>query len=298
MTCGNIGMVVSRASSLCRLERFGLRRAEFVLMEADTQEIVKNFVSERNMKFSAHCPFFAEDNPPTRAGLLASIVDSDEDRRMKSLALMERTIAAAGAIGAEYVVVHAQKPENFGGDNPIGFDEQAALDSALRSCEKLVELSGRHDVPVLVENVFRNSSFFSAKSFRAVFDSFPELGFCLDVGHLDVDCRLYDFDFDEFIDSALPFMKAIHLQNSNPDYPIGGRQQWKIPVHPSHTAKDGWRDIEALLRKVLAANPQCAVNFEMRYGIPEENTIYEEGVDWIKRLIPEILSKNDSVRQA
>ncbi|HOO56303.1 MAG TPA: TIM barrel protein [bacterium] len=285
------GMVIANYRFINYIDEFDLERAEFLLIEEENRKKFENFLSERKIPFSAHAPVFIPETHPDRTGLLSCIVDADGERREKSIDMMLVTLKEAARLGAEYVVVHAQRPENFGGENTAGFDQKQALDSAKRSCEVLSSKSIEYSVPVYIENLFRNRSFYSPESFNNLLESFPEMGFCLDVGHLAVDSRELDFPFDEFVDAVLPSIKAIHLQNANPDYDNGMNRPWKIPVHPSQRKEDGWCDIEGLLGKVLKYNPDCTVNFESRTNVPEERRMLIEGIEWIKELIPSILDE-------
>jgi sugar phosphate isomerase/epimerase len=288
---GILGMVIAHARNIRRIDEYGLSRAEFVLIEPESKDELVQFITERGLRFGAHCPIFKPCDHPGNNSLLASLSDWDETRRRASLELMERNLADAAALGAEYAVVHIQRPENFGGSNPPGFGEQDALESAKRSCERLLETSNSLGVPVFIENLFRNSTFNSPESHANLLDSFPELGFCLDAGHLDVDSREFGFPFDEFLDAVLPHLKEIHLQNSNPSIEDGKGRPWKIPVHPSQSASDGWLDVVKLLVKALSANPRCIVSLESRMNVPEEQDMIREGVEWMKRIVPQILSE-------
>lgn len=286
----NTGMVIAHARNLHWLDEFGLGRGEFVLMESEARNELERFISDRKLPFSAHVPVFKPEDHPGNNALLACLVDWDEPRRLESLRLMEKNIGDALALGAEYVVAHIQRPENYGGLNPEGFSAREALDSAKEGCEQLLRRAAAGGMPVYIENLFRNSSFFAPETSRALLDSFPELGFCLDIGHLDVDAREFGFPFEEYLDAVMPYLRAVHLQNSNPAH-AGGSRTWKIPVHPSQTEAEGWRDIEKILRKILAHNPRCIINFEQRMNVPEELEMIREGIEWVKKLIPEILSQ-------
>lgn len=283
-----LGMVIVLARNLELLDKFGLTRGEFGLIERESRGELMKFIADRGLGFGVHCPLYRPADHPQKNSLLAALSDGVEERRLESVKLMEDAIIDAAEIGGEYTVVHIQRPENFGGDNPDGFSEQAALDSARRSCETLLETARRHNMPLYIENLFRNRSFHAPETYRALLDSFPDLGFCLDIGHLDVDSREFGFPFDEFLDAVMPYLRDVHLQNSNSGPVVEGVRPWKYPVHPAQKEADGWRDIPAILCKIVSANPDCYINFESRINIPEEEQILHEGIDWIKDLLPEI----------
>ena len=159
------------------------------------------------------------------------------------------------------------------------------MDAACRSAEALVEKSGRAGVPVLIENIMDNSGFYRAEQYLELLEKFPPLGFCLDIGHLDVDARRFGIDFREFVRTLAPRTCEVHLQNSTEPGNSTAPRPWKIPVHPSQTPEAGWCDIEAVLRDVLAARPDCVVNFEFRPDKGQDKNFILEGMDWVRRIL-------------
>jgi sugar phosphate isomerase/epimerase len=287
-----LGMVVVYERNLRLLDEFGLRRAEFGLIEREARGVLEKFIADRGIGFGVHCPLFKPEDHPENNVLLAALADGDEDRRLASMKLMEGAISDAADVGGEYIVFHIQRPENFGGDNPDDFSERAALDSARRSCERLLAAAREKNIPIFIENLFRNRSFHAPATYRALLDSFPEIGFCLDIGHLEVDSREFGFPFDEFMDAVMPNLKDVHLQNSNSTPVVTEPRSWKYPVHPAQTVVDGWLDIPSILTKIFRAKPDCYINFESRIILPDEEQIIREGIEWIKNLIPEIEEEN------
>jgi len=280
-------MVVARVENLWRLDAFGLRRAEFVIFDPATRGSLVEFIKGTGLRFSVHTPMFVPDDYPENP-LLACIVDPDDGRRRKAVDLMMRSIDLAAELGGEYTVVHVQRPEQFAGAPPGAFGEREAVRTAMRSSEALAEHSRKTGVPVLLENLMDNSSFYKAEHYLEVLDAFPQLGFCLDVGHIDMDARRFGIDMMEFVRALAPYTRAVHLQNSwGPNHPTAPRP-WKIPVHPSQKPSEGWVDIRSLLTTVLVARPDCSINFEYRPERSQGNAFIIEGMNWIREILIEL----------
>jgi sugar phosphate isomerase/epimerase len=282
----NLGMVIANQRNLWRLEEYGLSRGEFVVFDPESRAELDEYISRRRLRFSLHNPLFRPESYPENP-LLACIVDPEEERRRMAVAMMVDNISLAAEMGAEFIVVHVQRPEQFAGAAPGGFDERKALDTALASAETLAAKSAETGLPVLIENLMDNSTFHRAEQYLAVLDAFPELGFCLDVGHLDVDARKFGFDLMEFVRAVAPRTKAMHLQNSAEPSLSTAPRPWKIPVHPSQNPRDGWCDIHTIISETLKVSPDCIINFEFRPGKEHENGYIAEGMDWVRGIISE-----------
>jgi sugar phosphate isomerase/epimerase len=278
-----LGMVIARAENLPRLEYFDLGRAEFVVFAPEQKQELDAFIAARKPSFSVHNPLYVPPDYPENP-LLACIIDSDEDRRRLAVGLMLDSIRIAADMGAEFVVVHIQRPEQFAGVAP-GCTALKAMDSALRSAEALAEKSAELDMPVLVENLMDNACFYLPEHYLALLEKFPSLNFCLDIGHLDLDARRFGFEFYDFVRALAPRTREIHLQNSSGAAMGDGKRLWKTPVHPTQTEAEGWRDVGAVLRDVLAARPDCIVNFEFRPQKYHDENFIREGIEWVRGIV-------------
>jgi sugar phosphate isomerase/epimerase len=276
-----LGMVIARPANFALLDRFGLRRAEFVVFSPSDRTFLEEEIRRRGLAYSAHCPVFREPDYPENP-LLACAADTDEARRERTIALIGRNLKSAAELGAEHLVVHIQRPVFFSGDDPNGLTDENLFEAAEASCARLAEMSREAGVPILLENLMDNPHFCRAETYLALFERFPEFGFCLDVGHLDVDARSFGVDFEGFVRALAPHTRAVHLQNSRGGGDNFEGRYWKMPVHPSQNTGDGWRDIVWLLDTVLAANPRCIVNFE---SVPTDIDYAAEGVRWVRGLL-------------
>ncbi len=279
-----LGIVVAHDSHLEWLEICQVRRAEFLLFEPGDKVRLLKYATDHDLKFSAHCPIL-KDPSHAENPLLATIIDSDSTRRDAALRLMFGSARTASDMGAEYMVVHLQRPENFGGPNSQGFDHAAALDVARRGLSSLCDISSRFDLPIYIENLMDNSSFYKPEHYAALLSTFPSIGFCLDIGHLALDLKNFGVPIDEIIDATLPHIRAVHLQNSNISLAPRIRRYWKIPVHPDQPPAEGWLDIPAILDKIIASCSGVAINLEGRPDGEFDIDYMREGALWCDSLI-------------
>lgn len=283
-TFPNLGMVIARGHNLWRIPAYGLNRTELVVFDLEEKEKVVSFIHENNIRFSIHTPLFLQpgyhENP-----LLACIVDPDPERRCLAVGLILENIELAAELGAEFVVAHIQRPEQFAGAAPDEFDEKNAMAAALASAEVIAEKSRASGVPVFLENLMDNSVFHRPEQYIEILEAFPDLGFCLDVGHLDVDTRRFGIDFWEAFRALAPHTREMHLHNSaGLTHPTAPRP-WKIPVHPSQKSNPDWCDIEAIIKEMLAVRPECIINLEFRPEKTQDSDFIMEGVNWIRDIM-------------
>ena len=284
-----LGMVLAHGGRFFdRLDEFGLDRAEFIIIAPGHRPGLDAFLDSHDISFSVHCPLVVPDYYPENP-LLASVLDFDQDRRRLGVNLMLDTMREAACLGAEYMVVHLQRPEHFGGSNPSDSTVQSAVDIASSSCEVLHKASQELKIPVLLENLMDNTIFNRPETYVELLERFPGMGFCLDVGHLDVDARAFGFTFDEFVETLSPYIRAVHLQNSRTRQSDFNGRHWKIPVHPDQKETGGWLDIEKVLRGILFRNRGCVINFEARLDEDHDHDYMAAGVRWIQELLPQIL---------
>lgn len=287
-----LGMVLAHSAGIKRLLDYNLKRAELIIFNASEREELKEFLDNAPVTVSGHCPIFIPEDYPENP-LLASLLDFDDGRRDMGLRLMAESARDAAELGAEYLVVHTQRPEHFGGANPDTATREQARGIVTDSCNTLMRYYSDFGVPFYLENQMDNSLFCTADDYISVLRKFPDFGFCLDIGHLDVDARKFGFSFSGFIDDMLPYIRAVHLQNSNSAQSDFIGRHWKIPVHPDQKTEDGWRDIECILKKILGYNRNCVINFEARPDELHDMNYMREGVMWIKKLMPDILDGLD-----
>lgn len=257
----------------------GLQRGEFYNFFPESLSDLSRRIERHGLAASIHAPLVRMPwypSPPT----LSFLCDVDEDRRSLSLAMVEETMKAAEAFGAEYVVVHfpVTPTTGTGGLSP-GLLKDIAWDSAGR----LAEYSDRHGVPIHMEG-FGPSPFMNAGFLNEVMRGFPCLRYCFDTGHMHIASQRDGFDLYEFAGGLAPNIGSVHVWNSRglEDYLSFGH----IPVHPLQRPEDGWVDTARVLRLIIAGNPGCRIILEsgLRYPQSLGGHDFREGVQWVREL--------------
>jgi sugar phosphate isomerase/epimerase len=258
----------------------GLKRGEFYNFPPDDLPALKRSILLHNIAMSIHSPLVKPQwypDPPTWTFLC----DVDEDNRQLTLRMVEGTMELAEEFGAEYVVVHFPAPSTV---DTTGFSPAKLREIALDSCERLAELSQKHNIPIHVEG-FGPSPFLDPTFLIEVITQFPVLRYCWDSAHMYISAQRDGFDYYEFAERLAPYLGSIHLWNTRgmDDY-LAFRH---IPVHPSQTPEKGWVDIPRLLRIVGRLNYSCPIIFESVHRYPEAlgDHDYRDGVKWVKELV-------------
>ena len=125
----------------------GLQRGEFYNFFPENIADLSRRIERHNVAASIHAPLVRipwYPSPPT----LSFLCDVDEQKRHLSLAMVEETMKAAEAFGAEYVVVHFPVTPTTG-VNGLGYAQLKAI--AWDSACHLAEYSQRHRVPIHME---------------------------------------------------------------------------------------------------------------------------------------------------
>ncbi len=225
---------------------------------------------------SFHSPMPRPDHY-TDSGVACTYLHEDSARREISFALLEDTLTHAKDWEADYVVTHL----TYGKTDTRDPGRAAALATA--ACERFAALSRAHDLPIDIEFAAYTAAFNTAAQFAAAVAPHPELGLCIDTGHVMLGARLNRRDYFADIRALAPRARSMHLWNTQGDGPE------HIPLHPAQSPAEGWIDLEQTLRIVLAHNPEINLVFE--YPIAKVDRQIQSGYDWIKTMKADILRK-------
>lgn len=257
----------------------GLQRGEFYNFFPENLADLSRRIEAHGLAASIHAPLVRipwYPSPPT----LSFLCDVDEQKRHLSLAMVEETMKAAGAFGAEYVVVHFPVTPTTG-TNGLTRGQLKAI--AWDSARHLADYSRRHGVPIHMEG-FGPSPFLTVYFLNEVMRSFPCLHYCFDTGHMHIASQRDGFDLYDFARGLAPNIGSVHVWNNRgiDDYLSFGH----IPVHPLQKAGDGWVDMARILGIIVSGNPGCRVILEsgMRYPDSLGGHDFREGVEWVKEL--------------
>jgi sugar phosphate isomerase/epimerase len=183
------------------------------------------------------------------------ITGPDEAGISEAVALVERTLAAAAEIHADYVVTHF--PSVLREPPGDAIRPARARETAKRVAASLQELAAEHGVRLFLENVGPNPHFHRAEHYCEVFESTPDLRMCLDFGHAHV--LDGPEDVYEFTRIVAPHVASVHLYNATREsYRVGFH---RVPAR-EQTREHGWMDLRALLRHLREAAPLEFVVFE------------------------------------
>lgn len=292
-----VGMVIARMAHTEWLQINELCRGEFINFPPAELDLLYAYIQDQGIRFGIHCPLFQ----PTwleEKGLYLAMLDQDTKRRRLFFRLVEENLEWGSRWEAEYVLVHIQRMMLFdtlqNGELSTSDAEALVWEGAAR----LDELSQQYGIPIYVENALGCPFFYESEQYIALFERFPRLRFCLDIGHLLVDATLYHFRADRFIEQIAPYIRSLHLYNKpalgkleNVTFEQFQKLRQKFPVHPSQSPADGWNDTETFLRIVLRNNEHCIINFEVHPSLYPDYTYTQEGIRWVKALRRQILAQ-------
>ncbi|MFD7709622.1 sugar phosphate isomerase/epimerase family protein [Streptomyces sp. NPDC059785] len=172
------------------------------------------------------------------------VTGPSEQGREQALLLVERTLQTAFDSSAAYVVVHFPTPHPRPRPAPPspGTERPLTSEVILREGERLAKLQERYGVPMFVENLSYHPDFGSAADYRALFETYPGLRMCLDVGHAHT--SIHSTDLYDFVARTGEFVSSVHLYNTRREGAHAGAHD--IP-HPDRQRGDEWIDLPRLL---------------------------------------------------
>lgn len=256
-----------------------LRRGEFYHFPSYELPALKKSIYDHKLAASIHAPLVRPEwypEPPTWSFLC----DVDKNNRNLTLRMIQETLAMAGDLGAEYVVVHFPCPTTAAaGESPSKLEA-----IAWSSADRLAEFSAKHNLAIHVEG-FSPSPFLTPEFLSQILGQFPPLRYCFDAGHMNIAAHRIGFDLYDFARQMVPYLGSIHLWNNRSfeDYEAFRH----IPVHPSQKPEEGWVDIKKLLEALTGDQSRCPIIFESGhyYPIALGDHDYRDGVRWVKELL-------------
>lgn len=260
-------------SKLGTLTEYGLRQLEIGFFDAQSLPLVMEFVRREGLAYGFHDPL---PRPPSFDHPF--LTDPDEEKRTTTLGSLRKTLETAVNYKALYVVGHLPSvllhPR-------LGLDEERIMALAQDSCSRLAFWSEEAGIPILLENVGPNPYFYRAESFFGVFQAYPALRFCLDIGHLHLTALHTGLDPCDFAERLSPYTDLIHVYNATREtYHL----YHHLPAHPSQRPEEGWADIPNILRSALSKTLSCTIVFEHTPQYPADKAFIAEGIEWVKEL--------------
>jgi sugar phosphate isomerase/epimerase len=243
---------------------------------------VVKFVKEHSLPIGIHCPL-----PHYGWPSYFEITGPHYSRQKEALELVQHTLEAAKSVDAKYIVVHFPSTlPSYSLWNVSHLVSDRYINNAIIMARKLVEISKKCKVPILIENVGPNPFFYSGDHYRALFEEVDGLSMCLDFGHAHV--LPMSEDVYQFTEKVSKYVTSVHLYNTRlQDYHIGVHH----PPYQSFSGSDGWMDIPRLLEILSRHSSLHYLIFEYttREGWQEDNPACTE---WIRNLVKELWLTN------
>jgi sugar phosphate isomerase/epimerase len=250
----------------------GIGRCEVFDVAPEALPALAAYLAAAPQPFSIHAPLVRPR--PGRAPSAVFFL-ADSPAREESFAELALTLAAAAAHGAQYVVTHL----NWVADVP---SEGRAEFLAHEAAGRIALLSRLHRVPVHIECGGYTGGFHRAGQFAALARAFPDLGLCLDVGHLWLIAQERGRSAYADIEVLAPYARSMHLWAARNLETY--RRQGHLPLHPARDGRDGWLDLGRAVAPVLAARPDCAVILEYTWT-PDDAAPAAEGLRWASDVV-------------
>lgn len=181
---------------------------------------VKAVQQEYSLSFSIHAPF-----PPPKKQFILNPASLHSPTLKKTNECIINSIEVARELNAKIVGIHPgflayptlpvnkTRPERFA-------NYKKAFSTAVSSIEKFCDYAYLYDIEVLVENLdfyHEGYMFVREDEFLSLFKviNAKNLGFLLDIGHLNYSARNLGFDMIEFITKLEKVTRMIHIHDNN-----------------------------------------------------------------------------------
>lgn len=240
---------------------------EFYNYPASALPSIQRFCCSNGVRPALHTPVpFDGPEPLTR---FAPTGPNVADARL-ALRLAIRTVECAAALNAQHVVVHFPSP--YPPYPKSSFDEACAA-----FLEPLQDSARREGVLVLLENLTPHPLLNMPIHYQEIVDSYPDLGFCLDVGHAHL--LRSRGALTQFIEVLGPAIRSVHLYNTTPK-----RRRWfgHEPVGGHQRTADGFADIAAVVRQLVALSQPDTLILEHD---PVDQETGKAAANWTRGLI-------------
>lgn len=231
------------------------------------------------VSFGVHFPLIKRDGK-TRDPLFISL---DGSERREALLDFEEEVRFVSEIGAKYILTHFPKPFimdpglnwnfwRFADERERILESECSFETVKERSfgvfEKLSELSKKNGIKIILENDLLNKYFYEKELLYELFNTYPQLGLCLDFGRLHLQEKIDpDFHAVALISEMVQFVDLIHLWNARVDTKMSGGH---YPVLPELSAQEGWGDIGLYLKTLTERKKDLKVQFEHRSDLISE----------------------------
>ena len=259
---------------------------------AAAQELVSASKRE-GFRFGVHFPLIKPDSI-YRDPLLMAL---DLNEREISWRSFEQEVLFSAENGAAYILTHFPKPVlvnrsmdleywRFAGEKEWMFADEypeSQLTNLLGEMFYRIDmLAESYGIPIFLENDAMCSTLADTDLLSKLFDRYPRVGLCLDIGRLHLQSSIDSrFDGLKFTHKMAPYVRFVHLWNTNPlQNQVGGH----YPVLPSQRLEEGWADTGGYLGAICGKRNDFFVLFEHRSDLISEADL-ERCYEWVRELL-------------
>jgi sugar phosphate isomerase/epimerase len=256
------------------LKRFPASHVEIGFYPEDRLAVVLDYVTGLGLSYGFHDPL-----PWHPRWQWPSLTDPDATEQARSLGVVAQTLETAVRHKARYTLTHFPSV-HF--DPVAGWSRGRALEAAHEAAATLARWADERGMPLLLENVGPNP-YWDAEAWVEIFETYPPLSFCLDVGHLHLATE-EDHEADRaFVAALAPYTRQVHLYNAT-------REAYQafhhVPAHPDQDPAEGWIDLPALLAELLARRRgPLRIVFEHTPQYPVDDDYVLAGMGWVRGLV-------------
>jgi sugar phosphate isomerase/epimerase len=267
-------MVQGDLNRLAVLAALPATHVEIGFMEPAALDICLAFVRDLGRTYGFHDPL-----PFDPRWRWPSMTDPNPAEQARSLGVMSRTLDTAQRHDAVYAPTHFPsvhfEPVN-------GWSRKAALAAGHEAAGTMARWASERTMRVLLENVGPNP-YWDAAAWVDIFQTYPPLGFCLDVGHLHLETGGDHAANLAFVRDLAPYTRQVHLYNATLE---SYRTYHHVPVHPDQNPSEGWIDVPELLGALGSGRTgPLRIVFEHTPQYPTSESHVADGMQWVRELL-------------
>jgi sugar phosphate isomerase/epimerase len=254
----------------------GFQRVQICQKFSKTEDVTSllKLSREKGIKISYHAPIFHQvDHAATY------YLSRNFRLREATFEILEINMKMAQSLPSDYVVIHFTS-KTMKNEEYESYEEMIKI--AKRSVKRLSKLSENYGLKINLEYASYGDKFRDPDDWIELVKEYDNVGICLDIGQLFVNCKLQGCDFYEKLEEILPYTNVVHIWNVKEEDDL--EKFGYIPVHPSQKPEEGWIDIERSLEIIKDQNREIPIIFEPNFSYSGEE-YFSEGINWVNSIM-------------
>lgn len=254
----------------------GFQRVQICQKFSKTEDVTSllRLSREKAIKISFHAPIFHQVDPTSTYYL-----SRNSRLREATFEILEINMKMAESLPSEYVVIHFTSKTM---ENEEYESHEELMKIAKRSVKRLSKLSESYGLKINLEYESCGDKFRNPEDWVELVKDYDDIGICLDIGQLFINCKIEGYDFYEKLEEILPYTNVVHIWNVKDVFDL--EKFGYIPVHPSQSPNDGWIDIEKSLDMIKEQNREIPIIFEPNFNYGGEE-YFSEGISWVNSIM-------------